>query len=129
MGWFFFSRPKPPPPPTKPPRRKKIDDGLWVRRNGPQSLTVEVSQKWYETQDDSLPVSDHFLKEFRAWRLVAPGCFNDADAAAISDAMSNMEHPCPRCGDETVADDVKCVHCGARLWQQTLNVDLVHVAK
>ena len=128
MGWFFFSPPKPQQPP-KPPRRKKIADGLWVRRNGPLSLTVEVSPKWYESQDDSLPISADSLQEFRSWRLVATGCFNDADAVAISDAMSNIEHPCPRCGDETVFDDVKCVYCGARLWRQTLKVDLVRVAK
>ena len=129
MGWFFFSRPKPPPPPAKPPRRKKIDDGLWVRIHGPESLTVEASLKWYEGYEDRSPISADSLEEFRSWNLVHTGCYTEGDAVAIRTVMWNTEFSCPRCGDETVHDDVKCVHCGARLWQQTLNVDLVHVAK
>jgi predicted RNA-binding Zn-ribbon protein involved in translation (DUF1610 family) len=126
MGWFFFSRPKPPP---KPPRRHKVDDGLWVRIHGPQSLTVEASLKWYEGYEDRSPISADSLEEFRSWNLVHTGCYTEGDAVAIRTVMWNSEFQCPRCGDETVHDDVKCVHCGARLWRQRLAVDLVQVAK
>jgi hypothetical protein len=126
MGWFFFSKPAPPP---KPPRRKKIDDGLWYRKNGQRSITVEASPKWYEYMDDGSPISADSVKEFRSWYLSATGCQNEADAVAIRTVFWNIQIPCPRCSDETEHDDTKCVHCGARLWQQPFTVELVRVAK